>query len=134
MARKIVSWALIVLGGIFLLLSIAAIIAIWVYKTPLTREVTGRLKGIDNELIQAQTSLASSEKELERALRIVDAAQTALDKLKQQTNSAGNLLDTIQSTLDDKLLPELKTTRERIDTARTALESLQSVLGGVSGF
>ncbi len=134
MARKIISWLLIILGGLFLVLSVTGIIAIWVYNTPLTREVTGRLKGIDNELVQAQTSLASSEKELERALRIVDAAQTALDKLKQQTNSAGNLLDTIQSTLDDKLLPELKTTRGRIVSARAALTQLQSLLAGLKGF
>src|SRR6266498_350772 len=134
MARKIISWLLIILGGLFLVLSVTGIIAIWVYNTPLTREVTGRLKGIDNELVQAQTTLASSEKELERALRIVDAAQTALDKLKQQTNSAGNLLDTIQSTLDDKLLPELKTTRGRIVSARAALTQLQSLLAGLKGF
>ncbi len=69
-----------------------------------------------------------------RALRIVDAAQTALDKLAQQTNSAGSLLDTIQSTLDDKLLPELKTTRTPITSARTNLEHLQSLLAGFKGF
>ncbi len=134
MARKIVSWTLIVLGGIFLLLSVAGIIAIWAYNTPLTREATSQLKDIDSELAQAQTTLDSSEKELARALRIVDAAQTALDKLAQQTNSAGNLLDTIQNALDDKLLPELKTTRDRITSARTALEQLQSLLAGVKGF
>lgn len=134
MARKIISWLLITLGGLFLVLSVAGIIAIWVYKTPLTHEVTGQLKGIDNQLAQAQTTLASSEKELERALRIVDSAQAALDKLKHQTNSAGNLLDTIQSTLDDKLLPELKTTRGRIVSARAALTQLQSLLAGIKSF
>jgi len=134
MARKIVSWVLLILGGIFLLLSVAGIIAIWVYNTPLTREATGRLKEIDNELAQAQSTLVSSEKELERALRIVDAGQAALDKLKQQTNSAGNLLDTVQSTLDDRLLPELKTTRGRITSARGTLTQLQSIVAGLKSF
>ena len=134
MARKIISWALIILGGIFLLSSVAGIIAIWVYNTPLTNEATRQLKDIDTQLVQAQTTLASSEGELARALRIVDTAQTAFDKLKQQTDSAGTLLDTIQNALDEKLLPELKTTRDRITSARTALEQLQSLLAGIKGF
>lgn len=134
MARKFFSWTLIVLGGIFLLLSLAGIIAIWVYNGPLTREAGGQLKEIDIELALAQATLVSSEKELERALRIVDATQTALEKLTEQSDSAESLLDTIQSTLDDRLLPELKTTRRRIDSARATLESLQSVLEGVGSF
>jgi hypothetical protein len=134
MARKIVSWTLLILGGIFLLLSVAGIIAIWVYNTPLTNEATRQLRNIDVQLVQAQTTLATSENELARALRIVDSAQTALDKLALQTNSAGNLLDTIQSTLDSKMLPELKTTRDRITSARGALQQLQSLLAGVEGF
>ena len=134
MARKILSWILIVLSGLFLLASVTGIAAIWIYKTPLTNEITSELQGVDTQLVQAQTTLTISESELTRALRIVDAAQTALDKLKAQSNSADNLLDTIQNTLDDRLLPELKTTRERIDAARVTLEQLQSILTGVQGF
>src|ERR1041385_6512710 len=98
MARKFCSWLLIVLSGLFLLLSVAGVIAIWVYKKPLTNQIMAQLKSIDSQLAQAQTTLDSSQKELERALRIVDNAQAALDKLKQQTNSAGNLMETIQGT------------------------------------
>lgn len=134
MARKIFSWVLLILGGLFLLLSIAGIVAIWIYNTPLTLEVTTQLQGIDLQLAQAQTTLDSSEKELERALRIVDATQAAMDKLMQQTNSTDNFLETIQSTLDDKLLPELKTTRARIDSARVTLQQLRSLLAGLQGF
>ncbi len=128
MARKILSGILIVLSVLFLGLSVAGIGAIWIYNEPLTREVTSRLKGVDTQLAQAQATLASSEKELERALRIVDAAQTALQKLTQQNQSAKGLFDSIQSTLDDRLLPELKTTRDRITAARTTLETLQAIL------
>jgi hypothetical protein len=134
MARKILSWLLIVLSGLFLIASVAGIAAIWIYNTPLTLEITTELENIDSQLAAAQTTLTSSEIELTRALRIVDAAQTALDKLKAQSNSADNLLDTIQNTLDDRLLPELKTTRDRIDAARGTLQQLQSLLAGVSGF
>lgn len=134
MARKFLSWMLIVLGGIFLLLGVAGIIAIWVYNEPLTREAGSQLKEIDRELALAQATLVSSEKELARALGIVDATQTALEKLTEQSDSAESLLDRIQSTLDDRLLPELKTTRSRIVSARDTLEGLQSMLEGLGSF
>ena len=128
MTRKISAWILIVLSLMFLLLSLVGIGAAWIYNEPLTRETTGRLKEVDNELSQAETTLESTHVELERALRIVDAAQTALEKLAEQSTSAESLLDGIQSSLDDQLLPELKTTRERLGTARSALEDLQGLL------
>lgn len=134
MARKIFSGILIVLSALFLVLSIGGLGAIWIYNEPLTREVTGRLKDVDTQLEQAQATLISSEKELQRALRIVDAAQASLSKLTKQSESAENLFDNIQSTLDDHLLPELKTTRNRIEAARAALENLQSILAQVGSF
>src|SRR5512138_2006104 len=133
MARKIFSGILIVLSVLFLVLSLVGIAAIWIYNEPLTREATGRLQEVDTQMAEAQATLASSEKELQRALRIVDAAQAALEKLTQQSQSAESLFDNIQSTLDDRLLPELKTTRDRIASARTTLESLQSLLTSISG-
>jgi uncharacterized protein YlxW (UPF0749 family) len=134
MARKILSGILIALSALFLVASVIAIGAIWIYNEPLTREVTGRLKEVDSQLAQVEATLASSEKELQRALRIVDAAQAALEKLTQQTESAENLFESIQSTLDDRLIPELKTTRQRIGSARATLENLQSILADVSAF
>ena len=134
MARKILAWTLIVLSSIFLALSVVGIGAAWIYNEPLTRESVSQLTAIDNELSLAQTTLASSRTELERALRIVDATEKGLEKLAEQSTSAESLLDGIQGTLDDRLLPELKTTRARIESARTALESLQSVLAGIANF
>lgn len=134
MARKILAGILIALSAIFLVASLVGIAAIWFYNEPLTREVTGQLEEIDVELALAQATLASSEKELERALRILDGAQAALEKLSQKTEGAGNLFESIQSTLDDRLLPELKQTRSRIVSARTSLENLQAVLEGISSF
>lgn len=134
MVRKLLAWIVIVLSSILLLVSVVGIGAAWFYNEPLTREATSRLEEIDDQLAQVQSTLESSRLELERALRIVDATEQVLEKLAEQSTSAENILDGIQSQLDDKLLPELKTTRERIDEARQALESLQSVLEGISSF
>lgn len=131
MARKTLAWTLIVLSSLFLLLSVAGILAAWIYNEPLTREATSQLTGVDEELAQAETTLVSTKVELDRALRLVDAAQTALEQLAAQSTSADTLLEGIQSSLDDKLLPELKTTRERLGAARTALENLRSLLQGL---
>lgn len=134
MVRRILAGILILLSGIFLVFSLTGIAALWYYNERLTREATGRLTEVEHELALAQATLKSSEEELQRALRIVDAAEEALQKLTQKTDSAENILETIQTTLDDRLLPELKTTRGRIVEARTALESLQSILTGISSF
>ena len=130
MARKIFSGILIVLGAVFLVLSVVGIGAAWYYNEPLTREAVSRLTDINTELSQAQVGLQSSQMELERALRIVDATEEALEKLSDQSSGAKGLLGNIQSTLDDRLLPELKTTRQRLVAARDALETLRNTLEG----
>ena len=134
MARKILAGTLIALSATLLVLSLLGIVAVWFYNEPLTRESTTRLGEIESELEQAEITLASSERELERALRIVDNADTALETLSDQTEGAESLFENIQSTLDDRLLPELKLTRERILSARQSLESMQAFLTGVSSF
>jgi ABC-type transporter Mla subunit MlaD len=114
------------------LLSLAGIGAAWFYNEPLTRETTSQLQDVDDELALAQTTLDSTHAELERALRLVDTAQAALEKLAEQSTSAESLFDGIQSSLDDRLLPELRTTRERINTARMGLENLRGLLQTIS--
>lgn len=134
MVRRIFAGLLILLSAIFFVASLVGIGAIWYYNERLTREVTGQLTEIDAEFALAEATLQSSEKELERTLRIVDAAEDALEKLTEQSESAESLFERIQSTLDDRLLPELKTTRGRILEARATLENLQSILTRVSSF
>lgn len=131
MARKIFSGILIVLGAIFLVLSVVGIGAAWYYNEPLTREAISRLTDINTELSQAQLGLQSSQGELERALRIVDAAEKALEKLAGQSTGTTGLLDNIQGTVDDRLLPELKTARERLVAASNSLESVHATLEGI---
>ena len=134
MARKISAGILIALSATLLVLSLLGIVAVWFYNEPLTREATTRLEEIESELEQAEITLASSERELERALRIVDNAQTALETLAEQTEGAESLFESIQSTLDDRLLPELRQARTRIESARVQLESLDAILSGISNF
>ena len=131
MTRKILAYTLIALSSFLLLASMVGIGAAWFYNEPVTRDAISQLDEIDNELEFAQTTLDSTHDELTRALHLVDAAQTALEKLAEQSESAESLFENIQSSLDDRLLPELKLTRERIDTARTALEELRGLIQAI---
>lgn len=134
MANKFFSGTLIVLGTLFLILSLVGMVAAWVYNEPLTREATSRLTDINTELSQAQVGLQSSQQELERALRIVDATEKALEKLAGQSTGAKGLLENIQGTLDDQLIPELKITRERLVAASNTLKTLRNTLEGLGSF
>jgi small-conductance mechanosensitive channel len=101
---------------------------IWYYNTPLTQKITTQLQEIDNELTQARSALTSAQGELERALRIVDAAEKALTALSQQTAQAQDILGGVKGTIDDKLLPGLKTARDKVDQVKGLVESLRSTL------
>lgn len=128
MARKIWSGTLMTLSAIFLIVSLIGIGAAWYYNTPLTQETTSRLQEIDRELSQAQSALQNAQGELERALRIVEAAEKALAALSQQTAQAQDILGGVKGTIDDKLLPGLKTSREKVDQVKGMVESLRGTL------
>jgi DNA repair exonuclease SbcCD ATPase subunit len=128
MVRKILAWTLIVLSLILLVLSVAGIGAAWFYNESVTREAISQLERVDSELAQAESTLDSTHAELDRALRLVDAAEAALEKLAAQSTSAESLFEGIQSSLDDRLLPELKSTRERLSAARSTLEGLRTLI------
>src|SRR3972149_5635257 len=100
MIRRIFTGILLALSSILLASSVIGIAALWIYNEPLTSEATNVLVEIDLEFAQAQATLQSSQKELERALRIVDATGKALEKLAEQSGDAENIFDTMRSTLD----------------------------------
>lgn len=128
MGRKILAGALIGLSLIFLILSIAGIFMAWIYNEPLTQDSTGRLQEIDTQLSQIQGDLRNAKLEVERALRIIESAEQALATLTQQSMDAEQLLEEVNNTLDDDLIPGLETTREKIDEVRSTLEGLRGTL------
>src|SRR5512142_2655280 len=111
MYRKILSWAFIVLGTLFLILSVVGIAAIWIYRVPLTNQGLARLEQVDSELTQAQSALDNGKAELQRTLRIVEAAESSLAALKSQLSEAKNLTDQVNGTLSGTIIPGLQSTR-----------------------
>lgn len=128
MTRKILIGALIVLSSTFLILSILGIPLAWIYNEPVTREATTRLQEVDSQLTQIQTDLRNAKAEVERALRIIQSAEDSLASLTQQTTDAKTLLEDVNATLDDKLIPGLQATRTNISEVRSTLEDLRATL------
>ena len=128
MTRKILIGALIVLSSTFLILSILGIALAWIYNEPVTREATSRLQEVDSQLTQIQTDLRNAKAEVERALRIIQSAEDALASLTQQTTDAKTLLEDVNATLDEKLIPGLEATRTNITEVRNTLEDLRATL------
>jgi len=128
MTRKILSGVLIGLSCIMLVLSVVGIGATWIYNEPLTRASTTRVQQVDTTLTQVQTDLQNAKVEVERALRIIESAEQALAALTEQTSDAKGILEQVNSMLDDKLIPGLKTTRKTFSQVRGTLEDLRSAL------
>jgi hypothetical protein len=130
MARTIFSWLLMIISTLFLLASVAGIAAIWIYNEPLTGEGIHRLNQIDSELRLGVSALGSARGELERSLSILDSTEAALNKFTQ--NDPQGFFEDVQTTLDDELLPELETARERLIEARDTLENVRVVVFGLN--
>ncbi|MEY2817050.1 MAG: hypothetical protein RL275_513 [Chloroflexota bacterium] len=128
MKRKILSGALVGLSSIILLGSLAGIVLAWVYNEPLTLEATSQLGEVETQLTQIQTDLRKAKDEVERALRIIQSAEDALAELTQQAGDAKELLEQVNKTLDDELIPGLEDTRTKLTDVRTILEDLRAAL------
>ncbi len=130
MARKIFSNTLIGLSSFFLVLSFLAAPLTWVYNEPLTRKALAKLDEIDIELEQAEVTLRTSKIELQRTLRIVNDMEEALNQFT--LNDPQGFFEDVQSTLDEGLVTELETARERLISARDTLEQLRVTLFGLN--
>src|SRR6266545_1354414 len=132
MLKKVLTGLLIGISSLLLILSVLGIGLVWVYNEPLTQASTARLKEIDTELMQVQTSLQSAKMEVERALRIIESIEKSMSSLSNKTTDIQSFLEEINSTLDDKLIPGLKTTREKIVQVRGTVESIRSALENIN--
>lgn len=128
MARKILSGILIGLSSLFLLSSVIGIGAAWYYNEPLTREWTARLNEAEATLTQIQGDIQNAQAEVERALRIIDSVEQSFATLTQKTADAKTLLEDVNGTLNDNLIPGLKDTRDNISQVRSTLEELRGTL------
>jgi septal ring factor EnvC (AmiA/AmiB activator) len=113
MVRKILAGVLIGLGGLLFVSSLVVVVASWVYNEPLTQNITGRLAEIDGELASAQTALRDARAELERTLRLVEAAEETLSALKEELAQSKTFVGDVDEVLETQLIPGLKARADR---------------------
>jgi hypothetical protein len=126
--RKIISWILIVMGSLLLGLSVIGIGVIWIYRVPWTNQAVARLQEVDKQLADAQAALHSGREELQRTLRIIEAAEKSLSSLKEELVQAKILTDEVNGTLNTQLLPGLQATRDQIGQLNGTLQGLRDSL------
>jgi hypothetical protein len=132
MGRTNIAGILIVTCAILLGMSIAGIGLIWMYSGELVQTSTGQLQVIDNELEQAQIAFQSAKLELERTLRLVEGAEISVAALKDEFAQVKTLFDNTNGMLHEQLLPGLKTSREKIDQAKSTLQGLRDTLAQIN--
>jgi hypothetical protein len=128
MMRKFFAGLLLGLSAIFFLLSLFSIGAVWFYNPVIKEDVLARLEMIDTDLELAQTSLQDASLEIDRTLRIVDAAEKTLTELKEELDQARSLFGEVDETVEDQLLPGLQGTREQINVAMDAVQEIRDFL------
>jgi predicted nucleic acid-binding Zn-ribbon protein len=132
MGRKFWLGSWIGLSAILLLLSLAGILLVLGFQRPLTQKVTDRLAQVDAELARAQTALTTTRAELERTLRVVAAAEETLSALQDELALAKSLFDMVDTALDERLVPGLESSRDRLEGAASYLEDLSETLAIVN--
>jgi len=124
MLRKLIAGILIVISATLLGLGIAGMVTIWTYNQPLSQTALSKLQAIDSQLGQAQTALQNARLELERTLRIVEAAEISVSKLKDEFTQVKKLFGEVNGSLDSSLIPALKTARGNLNQAKSTLQEL----------
>jgi len=128
MMRKIFAGLSIGLSAIFFILSLVSVGAVWVFSPVLKEDVLARLEVIDAELELAQTSLQDASLEIDRTLRIIDAAEETLVELKNELAQARSLFGEVDKTMEDQLIPGLQGTRQQINNAILAVQEIRNFL------
>lgn len=128
MLRKIFAGILISLSILFFLASLAALGVLWYYKAPLEAQSLSTLAQIDLELETAQIALKNAGLEIERTLRIVEAADKTLSDLKGELDEARSLFGEVDGTLSEQIVPSLQNTRDQINLAITAVQEIRTFL------
>jgi hypothetical protein len=132
MTRKILAGILVGLSSLLLLLSVIGIGLAWFYNEPLTRDGLARLEEIDTELSLAENALKDTRLEIQRTLRIIDAAEETLSQLKDELSLARSMFGEVDQTIEGQLVPGLQGTRRQINSAINAVEEIRVFLKQLS--
>ncbi len=128
MKKRILGGTLVVLSIMMLVLSLTGVGAIAFYNQPFTDDLLGKLNKVNDELLMAQESLGNAQQELQRALRIVENAEEALQDLSKQREQAKGFLDAVDSMLTETIIPNIEGSKEKIADAKKTFDDIRTTI------
>ena len=83
-------------------------------------------------MIEAESAFVTARFELERTMRLVETTEASMQTLNNDFTVVRTLLEGTNGVLEDQLLPGLLTSQEKIDQAKSTLQSLRDTLAEIN--
>ena len=114
-----------------LVLSLVGII-IWISKNTLTEEIVSQLQAVDADMIEAESAFVTARFELERTMRLVETTEASMQTLNNDFTMVRTLAGRHQRCFGRSTAAGLLTSQEKIDQAKSTLQSLRDTLAEIN--
>ncbi|HSR47464.1 MAG TPA: hypothetical protein VLL77_05695 [Anaerolineales bacterium] len=129
--RKIGAWAMLVLGGLGVLLLVAGIVSVWALNTPATNLLTSTIETVLGPLQQAQTGLQEVDAALDSAQTAVTDMQLQVEKIGVDLQADSLILKKLGELVGDDLLTSVDNALETLGRLKLTLAGIQGILDGL---
>ena len=130
--KRILAIVVIVISAVFIIACLAGVVFSWSFNTPLTETITKGITGVERVLSAADTGL-------ERVNTNLGDAQTAVDKIESNVETAGDTLsetsivyEVLERTVGDELFPKITAARETAAAMGNSLVAFNETLEAVN--
>jgi chromosome segregation ATPase len=130
--KRIAGLILVILSCVFFALSLAGLVGIWVYNTPLTERVLTSIDTTSADLEGAAVAIESSKAELISAEAQLELLQAILETLGVNAAEDLNRLADIVSRVEDTLSPVLNSVSSGINMLRDSLLTIKDTLEAIN--
>jgi len=132
--RKILGIAVIVAGVAGLLLSLAGLVGVWVYKPRLTQTLESVITTLDASLTTSQETLVVTEQALRATINSVAALQTTIEATASSVSDSKPLISQLTEFLGSQLPDSIGAARSSLDAAQSGAKVLDGAIESLNGF
>lgn len=126
--KRILGIASIIISVIFIIACLAGIFFSWYINTPITNAITGILNGVEKVLVVSESSLERVNSEL-------SVAQTNIDTIEENVETAGDMLsetnivyELLDRTVGEELFPKIAAASDTLMSIRDSVISFNEIL------
>lgn len=132
MIKKFLAVIVMTLSVLLITASIAGIVAVWVYNTPVTEGLLNVFVPIDRAYVQFDEGLSRAETRLTEARAKLSETKAELEQKGQTAIENTLVLDTVQKRMDIDLEPSVANLRQTVSGTQQAVASLQSAVEAIN--